>query len=214
MRFLLVMALVGCGSDAHQIAIGPPPGKTTEAVLAGPLCSGDRCKCRSATDDAGVPQGDQKRYEIRLKSAQALWATVHGNKLFKNAESPEACFYVDLPAGDTPVELRASDPNGVSAEWAISELGTKTKSWYDTFHFECGNPGVCSFEEIDAKKAEYAQMKRGLRDACGSTRIKGVSWDTGKAPDNQHPSELLVRLTLDVYKFAPEKEHGDPACTK
>jgi hypothetical protein len=102
---------------------------------------------------------------------------------------------------------------GVSAEWTISEYGAKTKSWYDTFRFECGNPGVCSFDEIDSHKAEYANMKRGLHDPCGSTKLKGLSWDTGKAPDNQHPSELLVRLTLDVYKFAPEKPHGDD-CAK
>ncbi len=210
MRIGLVLVVAACsGGGGHQIAIGPPPGKTTEAVLAGPLCAGDHCKCRTGAEDAGVPTDDKKRFEIRLKSAQQLWATVRGNKLYKNAEQPEACFYVDLSPGDSPVELRASDPNGVSAEWTISELGTQTKSWYDTFRFECGNPGVCSFDEIDAKKAEFAGYKRGLRDACGSTRIKGVSWDTGKAPDNQHPSELLVRLTLDVYKFAPDKPHGD-----
>jgi len=203
------MALIGCGGGSHQIAIGPPPGKTTEAVLAGPLCEGDHCKCRTGNEDAGVPTDGTKRFEIRLKSAQALWANVRGNKLYKNAEAPETCFYVDLPAGDSPVELRASDPNGVSAEWQISELGTQTKSWYDTFRFECGNPGVCSFDEIASKKAEYSGLPRGLHDACGSTRLKGISWDTGKAPDNEHPSELLVRLTLDVYKFLPEKAHGD-----
>ena len=208
------MALIGCGGDRHQIAIGAPPGKTTEAVLAGPLCEGDHCKCRSGADDAGQAPEGQKRFEIRLKSAQQLWATVRGNKLFKSAEAPEACFYVDLPAGDSPVELRASDPNGVSAEWQISELGAKTKSWYDTFRFECGNPGVCSFDEIAGHKAEYATMKRGLHDPCGSTKLEGLSWDTGKAPDNQHPSELLVRLTLDVYKFAPDKAHGDETCGK
>ena len=68
---------------------------------------------------------------------------------------------------------------------------------------------MCSFDEIASKKAEYANMPRGLHDPCGSTRLKGISWDTGKAPDNEHPSELLVRLTLDVYKFAPDKPHGD-----
>ena len=210
MRLALGIALLaGCGSDGHQIAIGAPPGKTVEAVLAGPLCSGDHCKCRTGAEDAGFPTDNTKRFEIRLKSAQQLWATVRGNKLYKNAEQPEACFYVDLAPGDSPVELRASDPNGVSAEWTISELGTQTKSWYDTFRFECGNPGVCSFDEIDAKKAEMANFPRGLHDACGSTRIKGVTWDTGKAPDNAHPSELLVRLTLDVYKFAPDKAHGE-----
>jgi hypothetical protein len=208
------MLLVGCGEGAHQIPIGAPPAKATEAVLAGPLCATGTCTCRSGDEDAGEPPEGQKRFEIRLKSAQQLWASVHGNRLYKTAEAAETCFYVDLPTGDTPVELRASDPNGVSAEWTISEYGAKTKSWYDTFRFECGNPGVCSFEEIDSRKAEYATMKRGVRDACGSVKLKAVSWDTGKAPDNSHPSELVVRLTLDVYKFAPDKAHGDPACTK
>ena len=203
------MALIGCGGDRHQIAIGPPPATQTEGAFAGPLCSGDRCKCRSGADDAGEPPEGHKRYEVRLKSAQQLWATVGTNHLYKNAEAPEACFYVDLPTGDTPVELRASDPNGVSAEWTISEYGSKAKTWYNTFRFECGNPGVCSFDEIDSRKAELSSMKRGLLDPCGSTKLEAVTWDTGKAPDNQHPSELLVRLTLDVYKFLPEKAHGD-----
>ena len=207
------MALVGCGGDRQQIAIGAPPARATEAVLAGPLCTGDRCKCRTGPDDAGEPAPGQKRFEIRLKSAQQLWMTIHGMRLYKSAEAPEACYYVDLPSGDTPVEMRASDPNGVSAEWTISEYGSKAKTWYDTFRFECGNPGVCSFDEIAAKKAEYSGLPRGLHDACGSTRLKGISWDTGKAPDNEHPSELLVRLTLDVYKFLPEKAHGDD-CAK
>jgi hypothetical protein len=207
------MALIGCGGDRQQIAIGAPPAKATEAVLAGPLCTGDRCKCRSGADDAGEPAPGQKRFEIRLKSAQQLWMTIHGMRLYKSAEAPEACYYVDLPSGDTPVEMRASDANGVSAEWTISEYGSKAKTWYDTFRFECGNPGVCSFDEIASKKAEYGGLPRGLHDACGSTRLKGISWDTGKAPDNEHPSELLVRLTLDVYKFLPEKAHGDD-CAK
>jgi hypothetical protein len=207
------MALIGCGGDRQQIAIGAPPAKATEAVLAGPLCTGDRCKCRTGADDAGEPAEGQKRFEIRLKSAQQLWMTIHGMRLYKSAEAPEACYYVDLPSGDTPVEMRASDANGVSAEWTISEYGSKAKTWYDTFRFECGNPGVCSFDEIASKKAEYSGLPRGLHDACGSTRLKGISWDTGKAPDNEHPSELLVRLTLDVYKFLPEKAHGDD-CAK
>jgi hypothetical protein len=207
------MALIGCGGDRQQIAIGAPPAKATEAVLAGPLCTGDRCKCRTGADDAGEPAQGQKRFEIRLKSAQQLWMTIHGMRLYKSAEAPEACYYVDLPSGDTPVEMRASDANGVSAEWTISEYGSKAKTWYDTFRFECGNPGVCSFDEIASKKAEYSGLPRGLHDACGSTRLKGISWDTGKAPDNEHPSELLVRLTLDVYKFLPEKAHGD-TCAK
>jgi hypothetical protein len=102
----------------------------------------------------------------------------------------------------------------VSAAWAIRELGTKTKSYYDTFVFNCGAPGVCSFEDLDSAKQEYAAMKKNNHDPCGSTKLKSISWDTGKAPDNLHPSELLVRLGLSVYKFAPWKEHGDATCGK
>lgn len=211
----LVLGLLGplaaCGGGGHQIAIRPPPPPQTTGTLAGPLCHDAACTCRTGDEDAGVPEGARKRFEIRLSSAQALWVSLPGQVLYKNAEKPLACFYVDLPPGQHPLELRASDPNGVSAEVFVHELGTATKSWYDTFHFECGNPGVCSFEELDALKGEYAQFARGLHDPCGSTRIINIGWDHGKAPDGTHPSELVVQATLDVYKFPPRKAHGE-AC--
>jgi hypothetical protein len=215
--FLLVAA---CGGGRTQIAIGPPPAKMTQGTLSGPLCEGDHCKCRevAAPGDggAGTPGDDaHKRFEVRLgPSPQELWVTIRGTTLYKNAERSEECFYVDLPSGDTPIELRASDKDGVSAAWTIRELGTKTASWYDTFQFGCGSPGVCSFEELDAAKADYAAKKHHVHDPCGSVKVKGLTWDSGKAPDNQHPSELLVRLVLDVYKFAPDKPHGDAECGK
>ncbi len=216
---LLVLAILGCSGGRTQIPIGPPPARATHATLAGPLCQGDTCKCRevsaAADGGAGFPDGTTKRFEIRMKSAQELWITVHGDVLYKNPEKAETCFYVDLPAGDTPLEMRASNAAGVSAQWTIHELGTKTKSWYDTFDFECGNPGVCSYEELDAMRDRFSAMKKkGVIDSCGSTRIKNLTWDTGKAPDMQHPDELVVRASLDVRKFAPWKPHGDESCGK
>jgi hypothetical protein len=209
--------LVACGGSTSQVSIGPPPPPTTSGVYAGPLCAGDHCSCHDDSHGgdggAGVPlDADHKRFEIRLKSPQALWATVGQAHMYKSVERAEACFYVDLPAGDTAVELRASDHNGAAGAWEIHELGTKTKSYYDTFSFNCGVPGVCSFDELDANKAQYQQLAKQLRDTCGSTKVKGLSWDTGHAPDQAHPDDLLVRLHLDVYKFAPWKEHGDPSC--
>ena len=53
---------------------------------------------------------------------------------------------------------------------------------------------------------------RNTFDQCGSTKVKSILWDHGKAPDGSHPSELVVRATLDVYKFAPWKPHGDGTC--
>jgi hypothetical protein len=202
----LLCLLVACSGGARQIEIGPPPAKMTQGVFAGPLCSGTACKCREANEEAGAPEQEgYKRFEIKLSSPQQLWIKVRDNVMYKDAERTTACFYVDLPSGDTPIEARASDPNGVAAEWRIRELGAKTMTWYDSFAFNCGNPGVCSFDELDGKKVEYKDPKR---DHCGSVRIKGFTWDTGRSPDAQHPGELLVRATLDVYKFIPDRPAG------
>lgn len=219
MRLALALLVFACSGTAHQVSLGPPPPKTTEAVLAGPLCAGTECKCRdlnaAADGGVGVPNdAAHKRFEIRLTSPQELWAQVGSNHLYKSAERPDACYYVDLPTGDTPVELRMSNKDGAAGSWTIRELGTKTKSFYDTFAFNCGVPGVCSFDELDRNKAEMQGMKRNLHDLCGSTKIQGVSWDQSKAPDGEHPTDVVVRLKLDVYKFAPWKMHGDETCGK
>ena len=176
-------------------------------MLAGPLCGDNRCSCRGDVGDggAGVPEGTaRKRFEIRLgPSPYDLWLSINKTTvLYKSPERAEMCFYVDLPTGTNDVELRASNPDGVSAALQIHELGTRTRSWYETFTFNCGSPGVCSFEELEANKADYAGAKHQLFDRCGTTKVKGISWDHGQAPDQQHPSELVVRLTLDIYRFA------------
>jgi hypothetical protein len=215
----LALGALACGGTAHQISIGPVPPKDTHAVLAGGLCGDNRCTCR---DDAaggdggtGVPTtANKKRFEIRLgPSPYDLWVTINKSTvLYKSPERAQDCFYVDLPTGINDLELRASNPDGVSAALEIHELGTRTTSWYDTFAFSCGSPGVCSFDELEANKRRYALVKRHLHDPCGTTKVKSISWDHGKAPDQVHPSELVVRLSLDVYRFAAWKQHGDQTC--
>jgi hypothetical protein len=222
MRMRLVcfaILLASCSGGTQQITIPPPPPKMSSGTFSGPLCSGDNaCKCRDVNDagdgGAGVPDNPAvKRYEFRLgPSAQSLWATVNGVTMYKSVEQPEECWYLDLPTGVQDVELRASDPNGVSAAWTIRELGTQTKSWYDTLSFNCGSPGVCAFEDLAGIKDDFA--KHRVRDACGSTKVKGLTWDTGKAPDQLHPSELVVHAHLEVYKRVPDKQHGDDTCGK
>jgi hypothetical protein len=219
-RQLLVLAsLLGlaaaCGGDRKMIAIGPPPAKATTGPLAGPLCTGEACTCMAGAEQAGVPEGaGLKRFEIRLgPTPHDLWATLPGRVLYKSPERPEMCFYVDLAPGTHPIELRASQATGVSAAISISELGAKTRSAYATFRFSCGSPGgVCSFEELDGKKAEYRRASNNAHDPCGSTKVKQVVWDTGRSPDQLVPSELAMRLVLHVYKFEPDKAHGDPSC--
>lgn len=216
MRWCFVLVLVACSGSTQQIAIGPPPPRITRGTFAGALCDGGGCKCRDlgAPGDGGVgvPGAGQKRFEVRLTSANELWASVHGNQLYKSAERPEVCFYLDLPPGQWPVELHADNPAGVSAQWTIRELGTQTKSWYDSFQFECGHPGVCSLDNLDAQWAKLKSFKRGVEDPCGSVKIKSLERDAGRPPDGLHPDKLIVRLVLDVYKRVPTQSHGDPAC--
>ena len=214
---VVAAACGGGGAGRTQVTIGPPPPRETHAVLAGALCQDNHCSCRrDEPGDAGVgvpDTKDRKRYELRLTSAYDLWLTINGRDvLYKSPERAADCFYVDLPTGTQQIELRASNPAGISAALQIHELGTKTRSWYDTFAFACGVPGVCSFEDLDAQKAQYRAGHRNLFDRCGTTKVKGVTWDHGKSPDQLHPSELVVRLTLEIYRFPAWKAHGDDTC--
>jgi len=214
---ILVAILAGCSGGGHQIAIGPPPARQTTGLFAGGLCNAQRCTCREANapgdGGVGVPTNGTKRFEIRLgPSPHELWATYKDMVFYKSAERAEECFYVDLPTGDQPFTLRASNPDGVSAAFSIAELGTKTKAWYDTFKFNCGSPGVCSFDELDAVKTEYGSMKHRVRDQCGSVKIRGLNWDKSAAPDQIHPTDVIAHVTLAIYKYAPWKQPGDPTC--
>jgi hypothetical protein len=217
MRFAFLV-LVACSGSAQQIQIGAIPPRATQGVLYGPLCHGDTCKCRelNAAGDggAGMPEDKKKRFEIRLQSAHELWASVGGTNMYKSPEQPEACFYIDLAPGAQPFQLRASHDAGVSAAVVIRELGAKTKSWYDTFSFNCGHPGSCAMEELAALKTELENHKHHVMDMCGSVKIKGLQWATSKGPDQEHPGELQLELVLDIYKRVPTQAHGDPACGK
>ena len=218
MRFAPLLLVAACSGSAHQTVIGPPPARQSQGVWSGPLCQGEGCKCRDATAPAdggvGVPEDQKKRFEIRLQSAQELWASIGKDSLYKSPEHAEECWYVDLPNGETEVTLRASDKAGVSAAMAIHELGTQTKSWYDTFTFNCGAPGVCSYDDLQAFKDSENQHKHRVADGCGSVKIKGLTWDAQHAPDALHPGDLALHLVLDVYPRVPDKPHGDPSCTK
>jgi hypothetical protein len=208
----------GAGGGKPEVKIGPTPEPFTRAVLAGPLCGADgSCKCRdenlAADGGAGVPEGDLKRYEFRVGPIENdLWVTVDGQVLYKSKERATDCFYLDLATGEHQVDLRASKPLGTQVGLRVSEYGPKAGSWYKTFRFDCGVNGACAHGELDDIKAEFSQVKAGVHDKCGSTKVKGIAWDTGVAPDQVHPQDVAVRFTLSIYKFLPDRPTGDPAC--
>jgi hypothetical protein len=238
-------AVIACsaGSRSSDVSWGPPAEARTRAVLVGELCErGEPCECRDqgAPGTGGVsgPDGstpsvvaregdspaavESKRIELRLRSSHALWLQLGEWTFYKDRERLEACFYIDLPApgiGERakayPLELRASNADGVSAEVAIHELGVVRRTWYQTFGLSCGLPGACSFEELEEIKADAARAVREhkLYDPCGSIRVKGLHWDSRVAPDHEHPGDLAVRLILEVFRFTPDKPHGDPNCS-
>ncbi|MCE9575006.1 MAG: hypothetical protein K8W52_17785 [Deltaproteobacteria bacterium] len=216
--FFSLVALGACGGSQTQIAIAPAPAPTTIATLVGPLCeNGQTCTCRdpSAPGDGGAgtaPEG-LKRFEIKVGPASnALWITLDDMVLYKSEQRADECFYVDLRPGPHRLGLRGHQDHGLSAAMTVREYGPAAQSWYDSVHFECGSPGVCSLDELATVKTEFAQVERGVHDKCGSVKVKGVSWDTGTAPDAMHPEDLAVSMTLQVYKFLPDKRHGDAAC--
>jgi hypothetical protein len=214
---LLVVACSGSPKGVTQVTITPPPEPYSRGTFAGPLCDGDHCACRdtSAPGDggAGAPDGAVKRFEVRIgPSEHELWVTLDDMVLYKGLAHAEDCFYVDLGAGDHRMGLRASHPGGVAARVEVSEYAPSTRSWYQTFRFGCGAPGVCGHDDLDEYKADLATYKRGIHDPCGSVKVKQIGWDTGRAPDQLHPDDLQVAWTLGLYEFAPKKPHGDPSC--
>lgn len=212
----MAMAMAACGgSPQRQVQIAPTPPPTTRATLAGALCTnGQACTCRdeNAPADGGVgePAAGVKRFELRVgPAANAVWVTVDDMVLFKSEQRASECFYIDLAPGDHKVGVRAHNQGGLGAAVTIREYGVTAKTWYDSVHFECGTPGACSNDELDQEKADFASAPHGVHDACGSVKVKGVAWNTGTEPDGAHPEDLQVELTLDIYKFVPEKKHGD-----
>ncbi len=206
------LTLAACSSSAQYDPIPAPPEPATVATLSGPLCRANACTCRTDDAAAGLPEEGFKRFEFRMgPSDNELWATVGDMTLYKSRERATDCFYVDLPPGNHPVTFRASGANGFGAAIEVSELGAKGPWWYDTFDFLCGAPGLCDRETLASWKSKF--LERGNKqDPCGSTKITALTWQTGTMPDNLHPSDILLRFTMQVYKFSPENAPGAEAC--
>ena len=117
--------------------------------------------------------------------------TVDDTVLYKGEARAEECFYVDLAPGDHRVRVIAHQPGGISAAVAISEYGATTQSWYATYDFGCGVPGVCAHEDLDLYKQSLSNYPRGIHDPCGSVKLKQMSVGTlALIPRSSHMGPL------------------------
>lgn len=206
---LTLAALLAVACSGATDAMPPVGERMTTGTLRGPLCKSQFCACKQSPRDAGAPAGSLKRFELRAGPADnEMWVTVDGNSLYKSKERVTDCFYIDLGPGKHHVTLRAQGKAAVGANLDISELAPKNWWWYQTFNFECGS-NVCDVPQLEQWQSETADLGT-KHDPCGSTKILGVKYQTGRLPDGLHPVDLFVELDLQVYSFVPDK----PSCPK
>ena len=212
---LALMGFGACSGAQSGPAMPPLPDSDTRATLAGPLCEASECQCSDDPAKVGAAPEGYKRFKIELgPTDHELWASVDGNELYKSGERASACFYLDLEVGDHPISLRAKGEAGFGARMQVSELGGKGPWWYPTFDFECGAPGLCDKEGLRRWKSRLAKVDAGKHAPCGSVRILGVDWQTGRMPDNLHPADFFLEANMKVYKFTPSSEPGSAECSK
>lgn len=209
---LLLCAGSCAGAQKRPAEFKPVPDKMTSATLAGPLCDAEICKCIDGGANPGLPdQEGVKRYQFKVgPSDNELWVTVDDTVMYKTVERATECFIIDLRTGKHEVSLRAKSETGFGARLTISEISAQGP--YNTFDFQCGSPGACSFDQLASFKASLVRYKRQIHDPCGSTKIRAPNWLTGESPDRIHPGDLQLDLILQVYDFTPEHPSGHPQC--
>lgn len=208
------LSLGACSGAQSGPAMPPAPGPDTRATLAGPLCENAECRCSDDPAAVGAAPEGFKRFKVELGPTEhELWATVDGNQLYKSRERANGCFYLDLEVGDHPITMRATGEAGFGARMQVSELGGEGPYWYPTFEFQCGAPGLCDAEGLRRWKRQVAEVDAGKHAPCGSVRVLGVDWQTGRMPDNLHPADFRLEANMKVYKFAPKHPPGSAECS-
>jgi len=205
--------LFACGGTASA-TLKPLPKASTEGTLAGATCREGKCACRHDKLKVGLPENTKiKRFEVRVGPIRnPLWVKIGGTQLYKDDQNATQCFYVDLPPGKHPVTIQGANSGGFAARVHISEMAPKEVGWYETFYFHCGGVDVCDVDQLKAFGSRLDKYKRNIHDPCGSTKVLGIGWKTGKLPDNVHPNKLQLDLTLQVYPFSPKNPPGDKKC--
>jgi hypothetical protein len=217
---------VGCAHDSGvetaQHAEYAAPVESTS--LAGARCQAGQCRCRKPGDNAETdpPAPNHKRFEIRLSvdTGDILLTSPTIGRLHHEGAGEE-CFYVDLPAGSSHefvIESReAKKGEGLMPSVRIAEYGPKGPWWYDVLAVSCGsNEHPCDRALAkDWEQSWLTQRKRGRLDACGSTVVSALKWDTsgGQAMmDGGLLRDFRVQFVLVVKDFATQLAPRDPRC--
>jgi len=210
-------------------ACGPPPRKAvsvplftggTDAVLTGHRCVGKAgCSCRKPgegdLENLPVAEG-KKRYELRLETNPgAGYVLLDGMRFYQSRETSQECWYVDLAVGDHKVQVqgvaeRKGSPVGLA--FTLAEYQPAGPAWYDAFTFSCGAGTGCELADLKELRRQIQVDRRKVSDPCGTARILGVSWDSGRAPDGLHPNDVTLGFTLTVSPREPESRPWDPSC--
>jgi hypothetical protein len=195
--------------------------------LAGARCQGGECRCRRLGDNAETqpPAPNHKRFEIRVSVGAgeidvASPTLGHFRHVGKDG-TEEQCVYLDLPAGSEhqfTIESReANKGEGMTPSVHIAEWGPKGPYWYDVISVRCGlGDRRCNREFAEAWRDEWlTHRKRGRWDACGSTVVSALRWDTSgglHARDGGLLRDFRVQFLLQVKAFATELPPNSPQC--
>jgi hypothetical protein len=215
---LVLVVVAGCGGGGKEKPVldMSPPAETS-AQLVGARCHDGVCKCRGDGDakEDPPPAEGLKRFEFKLSSGPGtVWVTINNSqKLVKDNEQADACFYVDLGPGQHQVAIygkASKEAGGVGAQLAVHEYyaNPKAPGWYDTFFFKCGFPAACDPDELRSWKDKMDAAPEHEQDPCGSTKVIHAQWHTGRLPDGAHPDEFVASAELKVYDFAPKAGPG------
>jgi hypothetical protein len=212
----LAGAGLSCSGSQRTPELPEAPAPSTQATLAGPLCDGAECQCSEDPSKIGLAEAGLKRFRVELGPSESqLWATIGKNVMYKGKERASACFYIDLPTGEEAVSLRAQGTAGFGAGMRISEVGGEGGPWlYESFDFQCGAPGLCDMQSLRDWRKSLSSVVAGKHAPCGSVRILGIDWITGRMPDNLHPADFRLDATMKIYKFLPDNAPGTESCVK
>ncbi len=195
----------------------PPrwPGRAARGGSAAAAGPGDN-------SETAPPASNHKRFEIRMSvDAGEIVLTSPTLGRLSHSGKEEECFYVDLPAGsrhELVIESReAKKGEGVAPSVRIAEYGPKGPWWYDVLTVGCGtsNHPCDRASAKDWEDAWLTQRKRGRLDACGSTVVSALKWDTSGGQHMQDGGALRdfrVQFVLLVKDFATQLAPRDPRC--